>query len=320
MKKVMTESTENRIIIKKKKITINILKKQKYLIFMSLPFVIWGFIFSYIPLWGWTMAFQNFKPQRSFSEQEWVGFAQFKVLFSDDTFYQVMRNTFAMSLLSIIFGFFIPIIFALLLNEIKGGTFKKVVQTISYLPHFVSWVIAASIITSMLSTDGGIVNIILMKLGIMHANVNLITQPKAFWGIVTVSDIWKEMGWNAIIYMAAMAGIDQELYEAARVDGGNRFQQMWYVTLPGIRSTIIILLVLSIGSILNAGFEKQMLLGNPLVLDYSQTLDLYVLNYGIGMFRYSYGTAIGMFKSVISIILLFMANSVAKRFGEGRVI
>ncbi|HEY5561088.1 MAG TPA: ABC transporter permease subunit [Clostridiaceae bacterium] len=316
----MTESTENRIIIKKKKITINILKKQKYLIFMSLPFVIWGFIFSYIPLWGWTMAFQNFKPQRSFSEQEWVGFAQFKVLFSDDTFYQVMRNTFAMSLLSIIFGFFIPIIFALLLNEIKGGTFKKVVQTISYLPHFVSWVIAASIITSMLSTDGGIVNIILMKLGIMHANVNLITQPKAFWGIVTVSDIWKEMGWNAIIYMAAMAGIDQELYEAARVDGGNRFQQMWYVTLPGIRSTIIILLVLSIGSILNAGFEKQMLLGNPLVLDYSQTLDLYVLNYGIGMFRYSYGTAIGMFKSVISIILLFMANSVAKRFGEGRVI
>lgn len=319
MQSAVVKGTEDLKKMKKKKITIKILKQQKYLILMSLPFVIWGFIFSYIPLWGWTMAFQNFKPQKSFFQQKWVGLDQFKVLFKDDTFYQVMRNTLAMSFLSIIFGFFIPIVFALLLNEIKGSKFKKTVQTISYLPHFVSWVIAASIITSMLSTDGGIINIILVKLGIMHANVNLLTQPKAFWGIITVADIWKEMGWNAIIYMAAMAGIDQELYEAARVDGANRFQQMLHVTLPGIRTTIIILLILSIGSVLNTGFEKQMLLGNPLVLDYSQNLDLYVLNYGIGMFRYSYGTAIGMFKSVISIILLFMANSVAKRFGEGSV-
>ena len=320
MEKAIISKSENILLVKKKKITLKILKQQKYLIFMSLPFVIWGFIFSYVPLWGWTMAFQNFKPQKSFSQQQWVGLAQFKTLFRDDTFYQVMRNTLGMSILSILFGFFIPIIFALLLNEIKGGLFKKAVQTISYLPHFVSWVIAASIMTSMLSTDGGIINIILMKLGIMHSNVNLLTQPKAFWGLVTAADIWKEMGWNAIIYMAAIAGIDQELYEAAKVDGATRFQQMWNVTLPGIRITITILLVLSVGSVLNAGFEKQMLLGNPLVLDYSQTLDLYVLNYGIGMFRYSFGTAIGMFKSIVSIILLFMANSLAKKFGEGRVV
>jgi putative aldouronate transport system permease protein len=313
-------TTEGLVVKKKKKITLKLLIQQKYLIFMSIPFVIWAFVFNYVPLWGWTMAFQDYKPQRTFSEQKWVGLKHFKLLFADDTFWQVMRNTLAFSFLAITIGFIVPIIFALLLNELKGSKFKKTVQTISYLPHFVSWVIAASIITSMLSTDGGIINIVLMKLGIMHHNTNLLTQPKSFWGIVTAADVWKETGWNAIIYLAAMAGIDQELYEAVKVDGANRFRQMWHVTLPGIKPTIVVLLVLSVGSILNVGFEKQMLLGNPLVLDYSQTLDLYVLNYGINSFKYSYGTAIGIFKSVVGLVLVLTANKVAEKLGEGRVL
>lgn len=320
MQNIIRTKNTNLGASKKQNITVKKLIEQKYLLFMSLPFVIWAFVFCYVPLWGWTMAFQNYRPATKFSEQKWVGLKQFKLLFADDTFWNVMRNTLGMSFLALIFGFTIPIIFALLLNEIKSTRYKKIVQTISYLPHFVSWVIVASIVTTMLSTDGGIVNIVLMKLGILHNNVSLLTKPTYFWGIITASDIWKEAGWGAIIYIAAIAGIDQELYEAAKVDGANRFQQMLHITLPGIKPTIVVLLVLSVGSILNTGFEKQMLLGNPLVIDYSRVLDLYVLDYGINMFRYSFGTAIGMFKSVVSLVLVLIANNIADKLGEGRVL
>lgn len=304
---------------KKNKISIKKLLDQKYLILMSFPFVIWVILFAYVPLWGWTMAFQNYKPGKPFFQQTWVGLKHFKVLFSEPEFYTIMRNTLGMSLLGITFGFAIPILFALLLNEIKNVAFKRSVQTISYLPHFVSWVITASIITTMLSNEGP-VNALLMKIGIIHESVAFLTKPKMFWMLVTLADIWKETGWNAIIYLAAITGIDQEIYEAARVDGANRFKQMWHITLPGIRPTIMVILILSIGSLINIGFEKQWLLGNSLVKDYSVVLDQYVLNYGIGMFRYSYGTAIGIFKSVVSIVLVFTANSLAKKYGDTQVL
>jgi putative aldouronate transport system permease protein len=304
---------------KKDKITLKTLYNQRYLILMTLPFVVWVIIFRYIPLWGWTMAFQNYKPHKTFFEQSWVGFQQFRILFSEPRFYLVLRNTLAMSFLSITVGFTVPIIFALLLNEIKVIKFKRTVQTISYLPHFVSWVVVASLVTSMLSTDGGIVNTILLRLGIFKTPTNLLTKPSLFWIIVTVADMWKSTGWNAIIYLAAIAGIDQEIYEAAKVDGANRFKQMWHITLPGIRPTIMVILIMSIGHLINIGFERQFLLGNSLVQEYSEVLDWYALNYGIGMFRYSYGTAIGIFKSVVSIILLFGANKLAAKMGEGKI-
>jgi len=305
---------------KKKKIGLKNLIEQKYLIFMSLPFVIWAIIFKYVPLWGWTMAFQDYKPAKAFSEQTWVGFKHFKAFITDPEFPKLMRNTLGMSILGIIFGFVVPIIFALLLNELRGNKFKRTVQSVSYLPHFVSWVVTASIVTTLLAAPSGPINQLLMNLHIISKPIQFLSEPKLFWGIVTVSDVWKETGWNAIIYLAAMTGIDPELYDAAKVDGAGRFRRMWNITLPSIKPTIMVLLVMSIGSLINIGFEKQFLLKTPMVMDYANVLDLYALNYGIGMFRYSFGTAIGIFKSVISIILIFSANKIAEKWGEGKIL
>ncbi len=290
-----------------------VFKQQKFLYLMSVPFVIWAFIFSYVPLWGWLMAFQEFRPARSFFEQKWVGLDQFITLFQDQQFYLALRNTLAMSFLGLIFGFIFPVVFAILLNEVRGILFKRTVRTVSYLPHFVSWVVVAGIVTKSLSTDGGIINELLVSLHIIDLPIQFMAQGQWFWGIVTASDVWKEMGWNTIIYLAAITGIDQEQYEASKVDGAGRFRQMWHITLPGMRTTIIVLLIMSIGHLVSIGFEKQFLLGNNLVTDYSQVLDLYALKYGLEMNRYSYGTAISIFNSVISIVLLFTANGIFKK-------
>lgn len=304
---------------KRKKKLSTILYEQKYLLVMSIPFVIWLVIFKYIPLWGWTMAFQNFQLQKSFFEQEWVGFKHFITFLKDPDFYRIMRNTLGMSLLDLIIGFPIPIIFALLLNEIKNEHFKRTVQTVSYLPHFVSWVVVASIISKILSPQGGAVNELLMALGIIKRPIQFLAIPQLFWWIVTFATIWKEMGWNSIIYLAAISGIDPQLYESAEIDGAGRIRKMWHVTLPGIRATIVMLLILRLGHLINIGFERQMLLGNSLVKDYADVLDLYVLQYGIQMARFSYGTAVGIFKSVVSIIMLFSANYFSKKLGESGV-
>lgn len=287
--------------------------QQKYLYMMSLPFVAWVFVFNYLPLWGWTMAFQNFKPGKGFFDQKWVGFDHFVELFTDDRFMIVMRNTLAMSFMGLIAGFTVPIIFAVLLNEVRQQFLKRTVQTISYLPHFVSWVVAAGIVTKMLSTEGGVVNQVLVGLHIISEPIQFMAKGNLFWGIVTASDVWKETGWNTIIYLAAIAGIGPELYEAAKVDGASRIRQIWHITIPGIRSTIIVLLIMSIGHLISIGFEKQFLLGNNLVSDYSEVLDLYALKYGLGLGRFSFGTAINIFNSVVSVILLFAANGVFKR-------
>ncbi|MFS0611904.1 ABC transporter permease [Lederbergia ruris] len=292
---------------------------QKILYMMSLPFVLWVFVFNYLPVWGWTMAFQNFRPGRSFFEQEWVGLKHFIALLSDERFYLALRNTLAMSLLGLTIGFVVPIIFAVLLNEVRHSLFKRTVQTITYLPHFVSWVVVAGIVTKMLSTDGGIVNDLLLKFGFIDKPFQFMAEGSWFWGIVTAADLWKEMGWNAIIFLAAIAGLDSQLYEAAKVDGASRLRQMWHITLPGIRPTILVVLILNIGHLVSIGFEKQMLLGNSLVVDYSEVLELYALNYGIGLGQFSYGTAIGIFNSVVSIFLLFLANGIFKRYSNQSV-
>lgn len=308
-----TENAYNRAK-KAKKSAWSVMKNQRFLYFMSIPFVLWVFVFQYLPLWGWTMAFQKYKPGLSFFDQKWVGFEHFRTLFQDDHFYQVLRNTLAMSFMGLVAGFIVPVVFALMLNEVRLQVMKRFVQTISYLPHFVSWVVAAGIVTKMLSTDGGAVNSLLLSLHIIDQPIQFMAQGQWFWGIVTGADIWKETGWNAIIYLAAISGIGPELYEAARVDGASRLRQMWHITLPGIRPTIIVLLIMSIGHLLGTGFEKQFLLGNHLVIDYSEVLDLYALNYGLAMGRYSFGTAINIFNSVISLVLLFAANGIFKRF------
>lgn len=253
--------------------------KQKALILMSFPFVIWLIVFKYLPLGGWLMAFQDYKPQNGIFDQEWVGLEHFKQLFQEPLFYQALENTLGMGLLGLIFGTLTSIVFALLLNEMRLLRYKRFTQTVSYLPHFVSWVIVANIVTIMLAQEG-VINNLLMGLNIIDNPIGFMSNPDMFWGIVTVADVWKETGWNAIIYLAAMAGVDTQLYEAAKVDGANRFRQMWHITLPSIRPVIIILLILSIGNLINIGFEKQMLLGNNIVADKALIIDLYALDYG----------------------------------------
>lgn len=295
------------------------LKDQKYLIAMSAPFVIWVLVFKYAPLAGWLMAFQDYKPAKGILGSKWVGLKHFITLFHEEQFYQALINTLGMSIMAIVFGTICSITFAILLNEMRGLRYKKLVQTVSYLPHFVSWVVVANIVGQLLSPNG-VVNELLVNLHILKTPINFLAVPDMFWGVVTASDIWKETGWNAIIYLAAITGIDLQLYEAAKVDGANRWQQIWNITLPSIRGTIIILLIMNIGGLVNIGFEKQYLLGNNIVAEKSLVLDKYVLDYGIGMMRYSYGTAIGIFKSVVSIVLIFFANHLAKKTGEGQLI
>ncbi|AFH62892.1 sugar ABC transporter permease [Paenibacillus mucilaginosus K02] len=296
------------------------MRGQKQLMWMSMPIVAYVILFSYYPIWGWTMAFQNYRPAKSFSEQEWVGFKHFAFLFSDATFLNVLRNTIAMSLINMVLGFVTAIVFAILLNEIKHKLYKRTIQTISYLPHFLSWIIVTGIVANSLSVDGGIVNVLLMKLGWIDGPVMWLSEPSYFWGIVGASHVWKEVGWNAIIYLAAITSIDPAQYEAAEIDGANRYQKMLYVTLPGIKSIVVILLIMNMGWILEAGFEVQYLLGNGVVVDWAQTIDIFVLKYGLQVGNYSLATAAGIFKTVVSITLIFAANTIAKRLGEDRLI
>lgn len=301
----------------KTKFSLELMWKQRYLLAMSLPFVVWLIIFKYIPLWGWTMAFQEVKPG-TFAlpiwERKFVGFDNFVKAFTNRLFPQTMINTIGLSLLGIAISTVTSIFFALVLNELCFTRFKKITQTVSYLPHFVSWVIIASI-AKMLLNDGGAFDTMLnTKLHLMSTN------SPVFWIVVCFVNVWKEMGWDAIIYLSAMAGIDQGLYEAAKVDGASRLKRIWHVTLPSIKPTIIVLLIMNIGGALNVGMERQMLLSNSIVQDHAMVLSWFAYVRGIGSNNYGLGTAIGMFQSVVGIILLFIANKVAGLIGESKLV
>ncbi len=298
-----------------------IMIRQRQLIFMSIPMVIYVLIFAYFPIWGWLMAFQQFKPGFGILDQQWVGLYQFRFLFEDDRFLRVLRNTLAMSIISLVLSFVTAIGLAILLNEIKRTGIKRMIQTISYLPHFLSWVIVTGIVATSLSTQDGIVNIVLMKLHLIEEPVLWLGEGKYFWGIVGASNVWKEVGWNTIIYLAAIASVDPSLYEASEIDGAGRYRKIMHITLPGIKPVIVILLILNIGWILNGGgFEIQYFLGNGQVLDWSETIDIFVLKYGLKIGNYSLGVAAGIFKTIVSIILLIIANAIAKQLNEERLI
>ncbi|MCC9273259.1 MAG: ABC transporter permease subunit [Enterococcus aquimarinus] len=290
--------------------------KQRELILLSIPFVIYILVFNYAPLAGWVIAFQNYRPGFSFFEQEWVGLANFRLLFADPAFLRVIRNTLAMGIINLSLGFFFSIGFAVLLNEVRSRHVKKVVQTVSYLPHFLSWIIVTGIILDVLSPETGIINQLLMSFNLIDRPINFLSDPKYFWWIVGFSNVWKSTGWGSIIYLSAMAAINDELYEAAEMDGANRIRKIWHITLPGIKPTIFILLLINIGGVLNAGFEVQYLLGNGLVQEVSQTIDIFVLKYGISLNNYSFATAAGVFNSFVSIILITSGNKLAKLAGE----
>ena len=301
--------------MKAKRISWKEIKRQKFLMICTACFVIYGIIFYYLPLAGWIMAFQNYKPKDGFLGSEFVGLEKFKFLFSDATFLQVIRNTLAMGILNLVATFVMAIVFAILLNEVRLVMGKKLVQTISYLPHFLSWIIVTGILHDALSSTG-IVNELLTNWGILDGPVNFFANKSYFWPIVAFANVWKETGWNAIVYLAAITSIDPGLYEAVTIDGGGRWAKIRHITLPSIKPTIMILLIMNIGNVLNAGFEVQYLLGNGLVKSVSDTIDIYTLTWGISQNDYSLGTAAGIFKSVVAIVLIFAANKFAKRNGE----
>ena len=301
----------------KQKFSWQLVYKQRYLLLMSVPFVVWLIVFKYVPLWGWTMAFQDVRPKTfalSVWKREFVGLGNFTKAFTDRLFKQTMLNTIGTSMLGILLGTVMAIVFALMLNEIRFVKFKKATQTISYLPHFVSWVVIASI-AKMVLNDGGMLDTLLnTKLKLMSTNSPL------FWVVVCMINVWKEMGWDAIVYLSAMAGIDQGLYEAAKVDGAGRLKRIWHITLPGIKPTVIVLLIMSVGSTLNVAMERQMLLSNGIVQDHAMVFSWFSYLRGIGNNNYGVGTAIGMFHSLVGIVLLLIVNKIAGIFGESKLI
>jgi putative aldouronate transport system permease protein len=294
------------------------MKRQSVLLVIAALFVIYGLVFYYLPLFGWIMAFQNYKIKDGIFGSEFVGLRWFKFLFSDATFVRVIRNTLCMGVINLVATTVTAIGFAILLNEVRNSFGKKLVQTISYLPHFLSWIVVTGIIMDALSLNG-VVNEVLVNLHILKSPISFFMYKKYFWGIVALSNVWKETGWNAIIYLATIASIDPALYEAAAMDGAGRWQKIKHITLPGLRPTIIILLIMNIGNVINAGFEVQYLLGNGLLKPVSETIDIYVLNYGVGKMNYSLGTAGGVFKTFVSMILIFTFNFVAKKTGDERL-
>lgn len=290
------------------------IKKNKILYIMILPVVIYYIIFHYIPMIGILMAFQNYSPFKGFFHSEWIGFRNFIDFFSSIYFWRILRNTFLLSFYNIVFGFPIPIIFALLLNEIRVNYFKRVVSTISCMPYFVSLVVIAGIIRDFTSSDGAITQILHNVFGIER--VNLLSKPELFRSIYVVSEIWQYFGFSSILYLATLTSIDPELYEAAMIDGAGRLKRMWYISLPHILNVAIPLLILRIGTLLFIGHEKILLLYSPATYETADVISTYVYRKGLQEFNYGYSTAVGLFNSVVNFILLIVANKLSKKYSE----
>ena len=299
----------------KRKKFLDKLKAQKYLQAMALIGVVWMIIFNYIPMYGIIIAFKKYSIIKPISAVPWVGLKYFKEFVIDPDFWSAMKNTLGISFLKLLIGFPLPIVFAICLNEITSIRFKKVVQTISYLPHFLSWVILGGIMMTWLS-DVGILNNILMGLHLIKDPITYLGEAKYFWSISIISDIWKELGWSAIIYLAAIAGVDPGMYESATIDGAGRFRKMLSITLPSIKPTISILFILSVSGILSSNFDQILVLSNSLNLSASSVIDLFVYRTGIQSGRFSYATAVGLTKSVVALMLLLSANFASRKLND----
>jgi putative aldouronate transport system permease protein len=294
---------------KLKKVTREIVKNWQLYALLVLP-IVYYLIFKYGPMIGNLVAFRRYIPGGHFLGERWIGLKYFKMFIFDPNFWNIFRNTLRISVFSLIFGFPTPIIFALLLNEIRNRYFKRTVQTISYLPRFLSIVVVAGLIMDILSPSGGIINQVVVAL--RGKPIQFMQESKYFVWIYVFSGIWQQTGWSAILYLAALTGINPELYEAAEIDGANRFQQTIHVTIPGILPTVIVLLIISVGNLLNVGFEKIMLLYNPMIYDKADVLSTYLFRMAMQMNNFSYATAIGLFNAVIGLILVASANKVSK--------
>lgn len=290
------------------------MKSARYLYMLIIPVMIYIVIFKYGPMYGIIMAFKDYKIGDGIWGSAWVGVKHFKTLFNSYDFYRILRNSLLLNVYSVIFQFPVPILLALLLNEVKSNHFKKPVQSILYLPHFLSWVILAGIVIQMLSPSTGIVNAIIIFFG---GEPIYFMSSKGWWLVVfIISGIWKESGWGTIIYLAAISGVDAQLYEAAQIDGAGKLRQIWHITMPAIKPTIVILLVMRMGSMMDVGFDQIYMLSNDYVRDVADVFSTYIYRMGIENIRYSYTTAIGVFQSVVNLIMLAGTNWVAHRLGE----
>jgi len=288
--------------------------RNRLLYIMILPGMLYFVIFKYLPMFGLIISFQDFKPYNGIFGSEWVGLKHFVRLFTEPEFLMILKNTLILFGLNLIFYFPIPIILSLMLNEVRISVFKRTVQTLVYIPHFMSWVIIVSISYVMLTMDGGIVNSLLEYFGFQK--INFLLSPEWFRPMYIIQVIWREAGWGTIVYLAAMAAIDPQQYEAARIDGAGRFRQIWHITLPGIRGVIIVLLILKIGDILELGFEHVYLLLNAMNRNVAEIIDTYVYTAALKQGQFSYSTAIGFFKSFIGLIMVIIANKLARKMGE----
>jgi len=290
------------------------IKKNKLIYLMITPGVLYLFIYKYIPMYGLIISFQNYKPYKGITGSEWVGFEHFNRLFSSPDFWMILKNTLVLFGLQLVVFFPIPIIIALMLNEVRRNYFKRTIQTLIYLPHFMSWVVIVSISYVILTMDGGIINELLSSLGFKQ--INFLLNSDWFRPMYIIQVIWREAGWGTIIFLAAISAVDPQLYEAARMDGASRFRQIWHITLPAIRSVIVILLILKIGDVLELGFEHVYLLLNSTNRSVAEIFDTYVYTTGLRQGQFSYATAVGFFKGFIGLILVVFANWLAKRFGQ----
>lgn len=295
------------------------LKNQRQLQIMALLGVAWLIVFCYLPMYGIVIAFKDFHIAKPIADAPWVGFEYFKEFLQDEYFWQVMKNTLGISALKLLIAFPLPIVFALMLNELTSVKFKKFVQTVSYLPHFLSWVILGGIMLTWFS-DTGILSDILLKLGLIDDPTHFLATEDHFWTIAVWSEVWKELGWSAIIYIAAMTNINPELYEAAMVDGAGRFRRMWNITLPCIMPTIALFFVLAVGNILNSNFDQILVLRNSLNAGAADVIDVFVYQTGIREGRFEYATAIGLFKAIIAFGLLYGANMFNKKVTGNSII
>ncbi|WNQ14320.1 ABC transporter permease subunit [Paenibacillus aurantius] len=281
---------------------------------LLVPGLLFFLLFKYVPMWGVVIAFQDYSPFKGVLHSDWVGLKHFVNLFTYDKFWAIFRNTILISFYNLIFFFPAPILLALLLNELRISWFKRSVQTIIYLPHFISWVVVAGMTYLILGTQGGIVNELIQASG--GEKVAFLTTPEYFRTLIVSQSIWKEAGWGTIIFLAALSGVDTQLYEAAIVDGAGRWRQLWHITLPAIRSTILILLILRLGNILDVGFEHIFLMLNSTVNSVGDVFETYVYREGLIGGKFSYTTAVGLFKSLVGLVLVAGANWLSQKFGE----
>lgn len=290
------------------------IKKDKYLLLLLFPGLTYFIIYKYIPLLGSVIAFQDYSPFLGFIDSPWVGMKHFQAIFEEKEIYQVLWNTLNISFLQIVFAFPAPIILALMLNEVRNEIYKRMIQSIVYLPHFLSWVIIVGITVIFLRGEGLVNTFLYEVMGLKK--IPFLTNPIFFKPLVVLQVIWKESGWGTVIFLAALAGINPALYEAAVMDGAGRWRRIWHITLPGLRSTIVILLILRLGNVLDTGFEQIFLMLNPFTMDTGNVLDTYVYFRGIVESDFSFATAVGLFKGAAGLILVAAANRLAKAFGE----